>query len=44
MERDNSERPTSLIELGSISGDTQGQGGIYWETFVLQPHQGISDD
>ena len=44
MERDNSETPAGLIELGSVSGDTQGGYGIYWETFVLFPHAGISDD
>lgn len=33
-----------LVELGSVTEATQGAGGIYWETFVLQPHAGISDD
>ena len=42
MEREHDN--AGLVELGSVSGDTQGAGGIYWETFVLQPHAGISHD
>ena len=44
MEREHCETPASLVELGSVSGDTQGDGGIYWEGFALQPHPGISDE
>lgn len=43
MEREQ-ENASGLVELGSFSEDTRGAGGIYWETFVLQPHAGISDD
>lgn len=44
MEREHSNPSASLVELGSISGDTQGNGGFYWEIGGLQPHPGISDD
>jgi hypothetical protein len=44
MEREHSETTASPIELGSVSGDTQGDGGFYWEIGGLQPHPGISND
>lgn len=44
MERENHDSPAALIELGSVSADTKGDGGFYWEIGGLRPHQGISDD
>jgi hypothetical protein len=44
MERDNHDRTEALIELGSVSADTKGDGGIYWEIGGLQPQPGISAD
>lgn len=44
MQRDNCDTPIGLIELGSVSHDTQGEGGFYWEGFITQPHPGISPD
>jgi hypothetical protein len=43
MEREFTDTP-AVIDLGSVSGDTHGDVGIYWEGFALQPHPGISDD
>jgi hypothetical protein len=43
MERDSNQAP-AVIDLGSVSGDTQGDRGVYWEGFALQPHAGISDE
>ena len=43
MERDRNEA-SAVIDLGSVSDDTRGDGGIYWEGFALQPHAGISDE
>lgn len=44
MERENHDGPADLIELGSVSADTKGDGGIYWEIGGLQPRPGISAD
>ena len=44
MERDHVEYDAGLIELGSLSEDTHGDGGFYWEIGGLQPHPGISAD
>lgn len=33
-----------LLELGSITADTQGAGGPVLEGFTYQPKIGISDD
>lgn len=43
MERDINEAP-AVIDLGTVSNDTHGDGGVYWEGFALQPHSGISDE
>jgi len=43
MERD-SNNELALVELGTISNDTHGDRGVYWEGFALQPHAGISDE
>ena len=43
MERDR-EEASAVIDLGTVSDDTRGDGGIYWEGFALQPHAGISDE
>lgn len=43
MER-NREEPSAVIDLGTVSDDTRGDGGIYWEGFALQPHPGMSAD
>ena len=44
MERDTFDSPASLIELGSVSADTQGDNGFYWEIGGLNPHPGSSND
>ena len=44
MERKDLPDRSELIELGSASADTRGNGGIYWEAAGLMPHSGISDD
>ena len=33
-----------LVELGSVTGDTQGQNGVILEGFTLMPKPGISAD
>ncbi len=33
-----------LVELGSVTADTQGEGGVLIETFTLMPKAGISAD
>lgn len=33
-----------LIELGSVTADTQGEGGLVLEGFTLMPKPGISAD
>lgn len=33
-----------LVELGSVTTDTQGAGGPVLEGFTYQPKTGISDD
>lgn len=33
-----------LIELGSVSGDTQGASGVILEGFTLMPKDGITAD
>lgn len=33
-----------LIDLGSVSQDTRGGEGKYWEGFAEMPHAGLSDD
>ncbi|HEX8443469.1 MAG TPA: benenodin family lasso peptide [Allosphingosinicella sp.] len=40
----NDERKLELIELGSVSADTQGSGGPAIEGFTYQPKVGISAD
>jgi hypothetical protein len=44
MQRDNSESPAGLIELGTASEETQGPGGFYIERdgYWIQP--GLSED
>lgn len=32
------------VELGLISQDTKGPGGVYWEAAGLLNHAGISDE
>jgi hypothetical protein len=44
MERDKQESGDRLVELGSVTRDTQGDGGIYWETHGMRPFPGICDD
>lgn len=41
MTRTNQAGLPGLVELGSVSADTQGDGGLYWEIGGLQPHPGI---
>jgi len=38
------ERHVELIELGSVSADTQGAGGPVLEGFIYMPKTGISAD
>ena len=33
-----------LVELGSVSGDTQGEGGVEIEGFTLRPKAGLSPE
>ena len=33
-----------LIDLGSVSQDTQGDDGKYWEGFATMPGAGLSDE
>lgn len=33
---------SALIELGSVSGDTQGPGGVILEGFTLMPKDAIT--
>jgi hypothetical protein len=42
--KDRNEANVNVIELGTVSGDTLGDRGTYWESFALQPRTGISDD
>lgn len=42
MERD--DQISGLIDLGSVSQDTQGGEGKYWEGFAEMPHGGLSAD
>lgn len=44
MERDNSESPAGLIELGTASVETQGPGGPFIERESYWIHPEISDD
>jgi hypothetical protein len=44
MERDTHGQGTALVELGSVTADTKGDGGLYWELGGLQPHPGLSAD
>jgi hypothetical protein len=32
------------VQLGSVSGDTQGDGAVFWEATGLRPFTGISDE
>jgi len=43
MERDNLDNPVTLVELGSVSGDTQGGPGNHWEGTGFEP-RGLSAD
>ena len=43
MELDTFELLEVTTELGSVTADTKGDGGFYWEIGGLQPHPGISD-
>lgn len=38
------DRPLELIELGSVTADTQGAGGPVLEGFIFMPKTGISAD
>lgn len=38
------ENRAELIELGSVSGDTQGASGVILEGFTLMPKEGITAD
>ena len=38
------ERQAELIELGSVTADTQGAGGPVLEGFIYMPKTGISAD
>ncbi|HEX8223743.1 MAG TPA: hypothetical protein VF605_08010 [Allosphingosinicella sp.] len=38
------DRPIELIELGSVTTDTQGAGGPVVEGFIFMPRTGISAD
>jgi hypothetical protein len=38
------DRTSELVELGSVTADTQGQGGVILEGFTLIPKAGISAD
>lgn len=40
----NDDRALELVELGSVTGDTQGQGGPYPEAFIGMTKLGISED
>lgn len=42
MERDN--QSSGVIALGSVSEDTLGGDGKYWEGFAEMPHAGLSDE
>lgn len=35
---------TELVELGSVTADTQGAGGVILEGFTLMPKAGITAD
>lgn len=43
MEREAQNIFEGPVELGSVTADTHGDGGFYWEIGGLQPHPGISD-
>jgi hypothetical protein len=44
MNKDEQDAPT-LVELGTVSGDTKGNAGPHWENGGLKLNQsGISDD
>ena len=34
----------ALVELGSVTADTKGEGGVLIETFTLMPKAGITAD
>ena len=38
------ENRAELVELGTVSGDTQGAGGVILEGFTLMPKDGITAD
>ena len=38
------DRPCELIELGSVTADTQGAGGPVLEGFIFMPKTGLSAD
>ena len=40
----NEDRGLELIELGTVTGETQGEGGPYPEAFIGMTKLGISDD
>ena len=40
----NDPRKAGLIELGSVTVDTLGQGGVIIEGFTLMPTAGITND
>lgn len=42
MEREKHQDTADLIQLGSISGDTRGNGGVFYEAFSLGPWPGLS--
>jgi hypothetical protein len=37
-------RAPQLVELGSVTADTRGQGGVILEGFTLMPKAGITDE
>lgn len=43
MERDDLDNPAGLIELGSVSGETKGDPGVYWEASGLSDRPTLSD-
>ena len=40
----NEDNALDLIELGSVTGDTQGEGGFFPETYIGMTKLAISED
>ena len=38
------DKALELVELGTISTDTQGKGGVYPESFIGMTLSGLTDD